>query len=441
MSKNMQAIASNYKHIDVRPDVPTTIALNSTSQSTFQLSSLYNTHESWVEMDYSIAALAATSRRFYTDAPPIQSLYVQTRDGTRLVQIDDFTSYWKAVCVPQMSDKRISANGLFVTAATLANTKGRCAFANWTNDLASTATAILAPTARRITPTGALVTPTAQSRHYKALSTLVASDLNADLFIKAKINLKDILNTILARNIDLATIDNLELQITWLPGVQWGFDSTAVATNTAVSEFTVAPVMSNLRLMLAVQQNPELIDRYYTQLKSGVNLVCDSVYAYRQNMGTSTTGSANLRVNPGMGSVLQRVIFAPIVTSQTLAKRSNMYNNNATLITHYDSIKYDNKELITNVLVGNGDSHELVKPHVNEYFQNLSDFDGLIGTMFILDMGKSKVGHPDMISGAPVDKESLIAVQVTKTAVDQTMLVYAILEKTISIGPLGVQVR
>jgi len=336
--------ASNYKIVDTREDNPNTIILNSTSQSVFQLSGLYNLSKSWLEFDVLLASLVDHSHKLYVDSPPFQSLYLQTRDGKRLVQIDNFVEYWKTICVPSMSDEKISGNGTFSGATSTAAAKGRCAFANWSNTLSSATPTTMIASSQRITNTGVLVAPNyVLSRNYKALATHIPAALPSALAIKCKVNLGDIMHTILSRNIDLGSVDNLELVINWLPGVQWGVDDgTSVASNGDLVEFTVVPVMSNLRLQLAVQQNPEIVSRYFSQLNSGgINLVVDNVYAYRQSLGTSTTASASMRINPGHGSHLQRLVFCPIVTSQTLAKRANMYNVAGTLVTNYDSVKFD----------------------------------------------------------------------------------------------------
>ena len=176
-----------------------------------------------------------------------------------------------------------------------------------------------AVTANVFPPTGA-----ASDVNYiePAYQCLTAGYANAHPIIHYQFQLRQYKNTILSLDKDLYFGgETLYLRVVWAPSAKLGYLVTPAT-------MTAAYTITNLVLLLAVEQNKILENQLMEKVKSGEGFttICPMVYYNKINLGASSNQSIQVRYNRGHGATLKKIYVAPfanVENSNTAYSRNN----------------------------------------------------------------------------------------------------------------------
>jgi hypothetical protein len=357
-----QRESPTYRLLVVPPTGANSLTINNAATDSYIeiTPNVFNLSRSFLEYDMSIAAPPANRFNYaYRNKPNIQNLNIYTKSGINIVQIDylnkmiwvigrknmKFADYVCRQGVSTVTPLRGSSLGvlaqgagigaaaafaggsLAITApaagavATTATVAGGQALVLTTNAFAPANTSAVAKR-----PDGSLVSDIIMESQYLIQQPLPANALAYSV----RFPLSDVAETLLALDKDLYLKENLVMKITWEPQTFVGFYGsslldTTVATGGATA-LAAGYTLSNIRLRLAVQTNPNVIKSVMSAVDAGLSIDIPFVTVLR-NPVNSTAQNVNVKINSGMGRSLLKVthsFFNATESANTAFDNSNL---------------------------------------------------------------------------------------------------------------------
>jgi len=272
-------------------------------------------------------------------------------------------------------------------------------------------------------------------------------------------------NCILSQNNDLYFGGEvLILRIVWeaTNRVAYSVQVANGATNPLAAAATAFANNSNITgmtLYLAVEKNPAIVTSLMNQVSStGLSLLVDYIYPYKQNVGASTTQSVSIRYNRGHGRKLKKIIasiFNNTETNQTAYDCSNLTQqviNNAVApnvvdltigskVSNFYSLLNNNRLQEFNLDCTIGDDYKYLKPYLKDTV--IQNWNIYANNWFWMD-DFTKLGHchekdKNLDDGIPLDVEQKWDIYYTMpAAVAYNHYIYAITQKMLTINTAGI---
>lgn len=346
---------------------------NYLSQFVIPGSSVWNFARSYITFDVLGSTSAAGNGRaisFFTDCMPIDSIQLQTDNGTVLANIQNFQAYSKIAEALVTDEKTLSARtGIYAdnTVPPTAFPKSNATGLNPFNGAAETGRTDAQ--LRVNVPTGVYpISAAAVSSNVPVLASgtdrltvpgvqrlVTGTAVNASLAsagIRYRFNLADVLGTIFAVDKDMHFGTNLQLQIYFKPIDNWRIQCNPDLTNLAAGGAGGAVAVSNYYLYMAEDINDEITLPMINDVRTnGASLYIP--YTVSSQFSTDTTAgyaSSNIPLVPGEGLRLKRILTNAILASNTLLSTANTFNVNGAKITslqsYLDSKPLQDQELV-----------------------------------------------------------------------------------------------
>lgn len=283
-----------------------TLSNTGTSESLFELpTKVFNLAKSVLKFKLTVAAAGALtySWTWADNLAPIYGIQVYTRGGQYLMDVSQNLPHWN-----QIARKLFTKLDTYQTYEII---DGLCK----SNTLTTTNGNIRANN-------------TAPDVNYTENGYLVISAVNAAAPIYYEFNLDAFKETICSLDKDITFPEILYFRIIWAPGNRISFTATSPTnpTTDAASWTGTAHAISNLEMMLAVEQNENISSQVVSAMKGkGLHIMIPYLYAYKTNLsGTSQTLST--RLNSGHGQKLLKAVAVPFGTeaSNTFYDHTNV---------------------------------------------------------------------------------------------------------------------
>jgi hypothetical protein len=214
-------------------------------------------------------------------------------------------------------------------------------------------------------PVAALGAVTAASKNYTEMAYLTVSADNTAQTLYREMKLGCILNSYFAMNKDMIFPEVLILRVVFNGSrVGWmGTSNNNPTTGAAVLAGNIA--IANLQLLLAVEQNQNIINELQAKVASGLNLSIPYLYRYKNSPTAGTSQNVSIRLNRGHGKVVKKIIHS--IYNNTEAASNTMYDhsniganaNTALKVTTYytqlDNLRLQQYNL--NATLNTGDDH------------------------------------------------------------------------------------
>jgi len=337
---------------------------NYLSQFVIPGSSVWNFARSYITFDVLHSLLRANDANArlstaFTDTFPIDSIQLQTDNGTVLANIQNAQAYLK-ICQALVTDEKtlcskspVQADASMPPAAFPRNVCNGLNPFKSNDEIARASQQLIASVA-----SGAYFTNTVPSiepcdetsgtdriglpgvqRLVSGLSIAAgAAATFASCNVRYRLDLAAIVGTILAVDKDMHFGTNLQLQIYFKPRANWGFFST-VDTTTIVPTESTAVAVSNYYLYMAEDINDEITLPMINQVRTnGASVyVPYTVSSQFSTDGTAGYASSNIPLVPGEGLRLKRILTNAILSSNTLSSTANTFNVNGAKVTALQS--------------------------------------------------------------------------------------------------------
>jgi len=281
---------------------------------------------------------------FFVDTPPLQSINLKSRLGITMANVDNAQKYCKTA---RYDCTRIDEMGKspIIMATTTAASWMQGKFLQQSQALGSAAFATVAATPAWVlnagtTSAGALSISAGVDVSYTSPQVLTvgaddggagsgASGFNMALPLNA------FPHTVMSLDRDIYYPEDLQLTMTFLPIVYWGFQMSSASAPTNAAAATLGAItLSNFALYVAYDQDnmnkQELKNKVLTE---GMRLNIPYVNCFRDASPASTSYMTSYTFSRGHGKSLKRVYTAVAASSETLNNVCNMDNVNSSKIT------------------------------------------------------------------------------------------------------------
>lgn len=278
---------------------------------------------------------------------------------------------------------------------------------------------------------------------------IAGTNAAADPVVAHKIKLGRIYDTIFSINKDQYFNDTVYLRIVWGKSPDCMYRATAandIITGAAAYASDIA--LTNLRLFLAVEQNPVINQEIMSKAHAGtLTYQVPYVYYNKVNVATSTTHNVSVRYNRAHGRKLKKIYWAPYHSNETgrltydknniavagaadkVSEYYTMVNNTRLTQFNYNTVVgddwMDKRELLLNSSIGTS----------NEYYYNwvhVEDFSH-IQSLKYKDHDESNLDD-----GLILENEVKYDIASTTAAVALAHYVYAVCLKDITISNAGI---
>lgn len=279
-----------------------TIAPTSTQEIIFELgTSVWNLAQSYLEFEWGVPLTTnAYTVAFENSITFFSSIYLLTRTGIYICQLE-----FANQVIGVMNDKEMSVSELMQLDT--ATAPFSCSQLTGPNNL-------------RPTVTGFSTSPVNNTE----VLYMTSSALGAALGNIERIPLRLIKNTIFALNRNLLFGEVINLRLLAGPGSNITYTCTGLP-NTGVLTQTNNLFIQNIQLLLAYEQDAQIISTLREQLNQGFSFPIPFVYVQR-NLVTGGAQTPNVRYNRGNGIVLRKFIytaFAPTTNLNFVYDRDN----------------------------------------------------------------------------------------------------------------------
>lgn len=338
-----------------------TLAASSTTEVLLEIpNKVCNLSKSAFEFQLQVAEPTTTSAitRLHCRGLPFDRVSAYTREGVYLCDVNNCDQYTAALnpYLTKLSDLvgADDSRGGATAAAALAAGKGDNMFAS--NVAVPTATPGLAngPNGTRVTAAGAAGAPDKGTTEQCYFFQGVARDGAAagQINVSYSVPLSAIHHSILSLNKDVFFNQAIVLRIQFAPTNRLGWAAPS-ATDIATSAENIANAVtvSGMRLALAVETNPKIVDAMVSQVKSqGMSMLMPYVYSYLYSSPSGTSSAVQQRINRGHGKRLLAVYHTVCNTTSTgrLARdQSNV--GNAKIVSYHtdlDNMRMQDSELL-----------------------------------------------------------------------------------------------
>jgi len=386
---------------------------------------------------------------YFVHAPPFESVALRQKGGNDIVRIEDFRAFWLTTCLASKSFEKYIENGPPGIGIDIATARGNlCNYLNPTNNTGNLLTNV--PSAHYVLNTGlGSAANDASRRPNDSLCTVISTGANVASAIHASILLGDIAESIFSVDKDLYSVEGLELVVTFVSAQTIGFTNATVLGhyNDTPADLTVLPTISELRMRVAQEQNPEAI-RAVKQLvhTSGMKLLIPHPTVRRYNLTNATSASYQIRVNSGLGRNLLRIYTAERIAANNLNNRNNFYNLNGIEVirfkTFLDGNPLQNNELDCRL----GDNYKYMKPLLKDSVLGMNLHEYSLVPIWVDDFS----GIPQLTKGSEynlmdagikLDRELLYTKNyLQKAAHNHDVVAVVVTQRMFHSGPEGVAV-
>jgi hypothetical protein len=436
---------------------------NYLSQFTIPGSSVWNFAKSYLTLDVTCPTSSAGNGRgvsFFTDCMPIDSIQLQTDNGTVLANIQNCQAYTKIAQALVTDEKTLSSRSPVYSDATvpctafprnvcqglnpfdgnseIARTTARVTASVPTGVYAISDAAVSSSTPVLASGTDRLSVPGVQ----RLVTGVAVNASTASAGIRYRLNLKDIIGTVFAVDKDMFFGTNLQLQIYFRPADNFRFQSNPDLTNLATAG-TVS--VNNYYLYLAEDINEQITAPLKQQvMSSGASLYVP--YTVSSQFTTDATAgyvSSNLPLVPGEGLQLKRILTSAILSSNTLLSTANTFNVNqvkfSSLQTFMDSKPVQDMEL----MAVNSDFYNYLYEKCKDSCAVLSERTYDENAFWLDDFSDAdstlKIPENDCkLSGLPVDMQKNYAIRLNKAAVGLILCHWKTYVRNLTIKPSGI---
>lgn len=368
----------------------------------------------------------------------IRQISLYTRDNVILADIVNFSKYHKTVNRYETKyDDFITRDGLTIqTTATTANADEGGVWQG------------LAPSNKLVNNNEAKRPSSADAfKNYTESQYMAISANNTARGLVVRFPLSEVVNSILGMDKDLYFGEILTLKIVWNSTnlIAWKGSDPADSTATGAVLSNDAIVISDFHLLLAVEQNPIIVQSLKDKVDSGnFNIAIPYVLSNKINQPSSDTRSTIVKYSRGHGEKLQKIYFA-------------IYHNDETTYTMYDHSNKDQGKITSlivnlnnqrlnqfNINATSLDDYLQMKPYIkgsacqssNEYIYNWMYMVNFINNSNPSDALPAPADN--LVDGLPLDEEQMITFDcTTPSGVAQNHYVFAITQKTLNISSAG----
>ena len=419
------------------------------SQFVIPGSSVWNFARSHITFDVAVnSGTADICPSLFTDTFPIDSIQLQTDNGTVLANIQNAQAYLKAA-IPLVTDQKTLNSRGGATYATLGisdilgcNPADPNIEVNRTTGQLSVAGANAGYSFADADNAVAAKPKALASGPDRLIQRVVTCPANAAHSVRYRLDLSNFVGTILAVDKDMHFGTNLQLVIYFKPLANWGFECKVANTDRRA---LTAPTVSNYYLYMAEDINDVITLPMIDQVRSsGASLyVPYTVSSQFSTDGTANYTSSNLPLVPGEGLKLKRILTNFILSSNTAITTANTFNVNQVKYTglqsYMDSKPLQDQELIQadsdlyNYLNEKcKDSVALLSKRTfeenNFWLDDFSDCDSTL-----------KIPENDCkLSGLSVDMQKNYALRINKAAVQLILCHWKTYVRMLTIKPSGI---
>lgn len=175
-------------------------------------------------------------------------------------------------------------------------------------------------------PTASLGGVNTASRAFVEKRYLVAGAVGdgagaGNLVLRRRFKLSSLVNSIFSINKDMIFPEVLILRVLF-NGSRLGFTADDAVGTTPIA-LAGANVINNLQLLLAVEQNQEIINNLQQKVSAGFDLMVPFIYRYKNNL-TGSQQNVSIRLNRGHGATCKKILHSLYHATETIA---NSYNH------------------------------------------------------------------------------------------------------------------
>ena len=429
-----------------------TLQASSTSEIQFEIpNKVYNLSKSQLNFEAAFleSGTASAINHIHTlGQTMIDRISLMDRGGKYLCDVTDCNQYTRAVSqyVTPLANmlENDSSRGAATQAASRLADKGHNNFRS--NVAVPTATPGLAngPNGTRISAAGEAQAPSVGSTEHCYFTQGVARDGSAagQVNVAYSIPLSEIHHTLLSLDKDLYFGQALILRIQFAPTSRLGWVSTsATDLNTGVAVLDGAVSLSNMRVNLAVEINPELVSNIQGKVRgSGLEITMPFVYSFLYSSPSGTSSNVQYRFNSGRGQRLLNIYHAVCNTGATSNVLYDQDNQADAKVVDYQT-SFDNVPMTdSRIVCATGDDYDLMKPlleggcvqNLNVYRHNKVHCDSWRGGS-IAGWKKSD----GVIDGASLDNERVWQFECTTASAAYRHYTFAVIQRTLRISNDG----
>lgn len=318
----------NYKYMRVLPNSGVSSVTQTTSGGhivDFDLpSEVINLSRTSISFDYTPAAAGANGRYnwvYVSTLSLLREVHLMTRSGifvASLKNANKFLNLVRPLTIP-LTDVLSNANDDDIVG-------GYCTL---------DATGLQDPRGQE--PSGGLAnTPRACNLAVRTL--LPGGNNTATPLLAYIINLKEFVHTLFEQDIDIFFNQIMTLRLIFDSTAATSFYSDNVGqpgSNAAAT--VVSAAIEKLRCDVAIEQNLNLANNVKAAVLSGsgLSVLCEAVYDYKQSFNNSTSTSTTIRLNRSYGKAIKRIyssIYHATETGATAYTVGNAFTNTSTLV-------------------------------------------------------------------------------------------------------------
>ena len=476
--------ASQYRMVNVHPEVQPVLQLNSFSTATFNLpNTVYNLARTALSFDVTVDAAANTYRFLRTGHfACIDSLELSTMEGVKIAECNNLNHFSKinlraTNCMKDYltyprhdpSDACVGTGSCYESGQLFGPARNTD-FKHYAPD--ADGKFVLSVTNLDAARKGDLtfntlaaddaVVPAAE----EPVQEFVRSAINTDLFMRVHLPLDLISHAAFQVSKDLYWNQSLRLTVRLAPGLSWGYQATAVAEVKATTEadakaaFThtraaypdwstraalgFCPTIGNFILKLAVASDPFLAQKVIKKtMEEGVRL---TIPYYHSAKFTNTSAGLNTfirRYNNTYGRSLVGIYVGVFNPTETDTRNFHNYNHGAILWRSVRSSIDSKPRQDYELNVNNSDVYRWLQPMLKgSCITSNKDFNE--NAFWIENFSGSKLCetkmHAEHIAGIPLETELEYSVQLNLAQANSIVYIWAITQKELVITGTGIAI-
>lgn len=438
----------SYRQSRVLPlgEASATLATGSTTEFQIEIpNKVYNLSKSTIDFKMSIAATDGDFSKVHKLGAlnMFDRISLYTREGVYLTDVVNAADYSRIVTpyVTKMSDFLTNEKSLGGTSEALASA-GDKGFNNFRSNVpVTTATPVsaLGANGTRISSAGASEEPDVGSTEP---TYFVGAADNTAVHFNYSIPLSEIHHTLMSVNRDMYFGQSLILRVHFAGVDKFAWHTTTAEPNATPASIVGAVKVSNVRLYLAVETNPVIIQGLVQRVQSqGLQMVMPYVYSYLYSSSSGTSSSVSQRLNAGHGQRLLNVYHALHNTSKDHNLAQDISNiDNAKLVSFQSNLDNQNLQEFVPLCAENED-YVLMKPILeNSVIQSSNVFKANRCWIDSWRKGRSCdwKENDTVIDGLPLDSERIWNIEQTTAEVALRQYTFFVVQRTLNIDPSGI---
>ena len=398
-------------------DSQITLTANTKTVISVPKEDVYGLSKSFISWITTHAGVNTFSHKHYTDAPPWNYLIFKTpgKSNNRLVDINEFADYWRECILPRADEDRLKRNGYWKSSTAAGTAYGYNKFLNITANTSSTAITAHSPHTHVATVAGVLEAANTNRNVGAQIALGVSGALDAggsegDLEYYNKVCFGDLIDHFISHDKDFGLHEDLEIEIGWKKGSEWGFDTDDLDDYDTTSEFTVSPTISDLTLTLAIQRNESKVAEYWAMYNRGFAIATNNIQLTSKSVpNTTTTPAIDVEFGTAYGDLLQRIVVVIRHLNESKALVRNPNNASSLLVESITSIKVGNDDILSGTqLFGFNDTLQHLMDHnvVGDIFWDQAKYEHILGAYYAIDFGKGSASSTQL-SGVDLSSKGI----------------------------------